>query len=330
MYLLALHFAFSQFTGGMDEVKPSGFLERAFTVIYFPIAWMTANAFVAGLTSDMTQLHMLASSREKKVNTLQQYLHQNKISYGLRVRVQRNAVHALNEQQRLMPESEVELLGQISHLLVVELHFEIYSPVLEHHPFFLQYVAECPQVARRICHSAMETLISATGDVIFSAGEMPSSPMMYIVCGGSLEYLPVDGSGFAAESTTCIAGNWLAEGVLWTTWMHLGVLRAVTDGRLCTLDAKTMQDIVGQVDHADLFEPRLYAAKFVGELNKRVSDGTRISDLQFEDDIETHIVAQCRTRVHVKLDGRKPRASAFMEAPRKSDRERRPRRFSEG
>merc|ERR1712228_279933 len=61
-------------------------------------------------------------------------------------------------------------------------------------------------------------------------------------------------------------GQWISEPVLWTHWMHRGMLRAVSDSRLCLLDAHKFQDVVSTFDH-DEFNPKVYASGFVDGLN---------------------------------------------------------------
>jgi len=273
-YLFALHWSLSQFNGGMDEVKAQNFEERVFNVSVFLIAWMLAICFVSGLTSEMTRLHILSSHQSRQLSILQRFLNQSRISDALALRVQRNAKHAISEKQRLMPENDVELLRMVSEPLLLELHFEMYMPVLELHPFFSQYVNACPQVMRKVCHQAMSTLLISAGDVVFNAGEMPANPQMYIICTGVLEYIPMKGKVAQVE-----AEQWLSEAVLWTPWVHRGVLQAKSDGRLCMLDARKFQEIVGQFDHSNShFDPKMYAAGYVKYLNKIVTRGEEISD----------------------------------------------------
>jgi len=281
-YFLSLHWSLSQFSGGMDEFKPHNFHERAYAVMIFLIAFMMSAICVSGLTSSMTRLLILASHHTRQLSILRRYLIQNGISDKLAMRVQRNALHALSEQQRLMGEKNVELLQAISGPLRVELHFEMYSPVLECHPFFIQYVAECPHIIQKICHQAMDTLLISTGDVVFNPGEIPDKPNMYVVCNGLLEYTCAGGV------FPLYAENWLSEGALWTHWMHRGKLKAVTDGRVCALDSNRFSDIVRTFEHAD-FNPRFYAVQFVNALNKREDEHVEIDDMEMgtEDELSS-------------------------------------------
>merc|ERR1719203_148710 len=112
---------------------------------------------------------------------------------------------------------------------------------MKHHPFFAEYINEEPVVIKRVCHNCMETVILAAGDVVFGRGEMPSSPKMYFVIKGTLDYVTTRGGG---DSITLTEKMWIAEGVLWTRWRHKGTLTANGDVKLATLDAESFKDIV--------------------------------------------------------------------------------------
>lgn len=262
-YTMSMHWSLSQFAGGMDEITPESVGERVFAMIIFLIAFVVAAVFVSSITSSMTQLNIIGSQRSQQLSVLRRYLTQSKISSKLALRVQRNAQHAMNEQQRLMPESSVELLTLVSEPLRSELHFEMYSPIFSQHPFFSHYTMEAPQVMRKVCHYASAMSLVSSGDVIFSTGEIPAEPKMYVVCSGTLQYTHDDGMISTVEK-----GRFLAEATLWTKWMHRGVLTATSDCRLCTLDATKFQVISGQFSQS-YFNPKIYAAAFVDALNQQ-------------------------------------------------------------
>jgi len=325
-YLIAFHWSMAQFHGGMDEIVPVGVTERIYAVCISVLAWLAAAAFVSGLTSEMTRLHILASQQARQLSVLTRYLKQCRISDQLSIRVQRNAQHALHEQQRLMPENEVELLHLVSEALREELHFEMYSPVLEVHSFFAVYTNECPQVMRKVCHIAMSTLLISTGDVVFNAGEIPQFPKMYVVCSGTLEYIPLSGNVIEV-----FAAHWLSEAVLWTPWMHRGVLKATSEGRLCLLDAMRFQEIVGCFDHTpQQIDPKHYACNYVKHLNALLdlNQLDKITDMPNNEEInlcrkcyymrhDTKSYGSSHERRHSDLDDfvsvARRRRSAFMD-----------------
>jgi hypothetical protein len=271
--MLSLHWSLAQFQGGMDEFVPQNFRERLFAILVFILAWLTAAFFVSLLTSSMTRLHILSSHQSRQLNVLQKFLKQNMISDRLALRVHRNATHGLTEKQRLMPEHEVELLHMVSDPLRVEIHFEMYSPVVEVHPFFQHYVFECPQVMRKVCHSATSMLLVTSGDVIFNAGEAPLNPKFYIACSGLFEYLPFNGDKQEVHEE-----DWLSEAALWSRWFHHGTLKSLCDGRLAVLDAKAFQEIVGQFEHT-IYDPKSYATLYVERLIEMLQDGDLLTDM---------------------------------------------------
>jgi hypothetical protein len=296
-YLISLHWSLAQFSGGMDEFRARNGKERCYAVSMCLLAFMMAAICISDLTSSMTRLHILSSHQSRQLAILRRYLQQNGISDKLSLRMQRNALHAISEQQRLMAEHHVELLTTVSEPLRVELHFEMYSPVLEVHPFFFDYIKECPQVMCRVCHQAMSTLLVSHGDIIFTVGEIPVNPQMYIVCNGIMEYVPAAGAVTEVSSE-----QWLSEGALWTHWMHRGVLKGTTDGRLCVLDAKLFAGIVSMFDDQAV-DPKDYAVHYVDQLNEAEKEGLAITDLPMgtEEDVD-YCGKGRRTSRHHKLD----------------------------
>jgi len=205
-------------------------------------------------------------------------------SDGLVARILRNAHHALQEQERSVPEHNVELLGHVSVALRMELNFEIYAPVFEIHPFFACYLTRCPRILRKVFHRAASHTPVSMGDVIFTEGEIPTQPRMFIVCSGSFHYTREN-----YQPDTVHEGQWISEGSLWTVWIHRGDLRAFHDSRLVVLDAMLFQEIVTYFDHKD-FNPKTYVKLYIDYLNSAEVRKIQITDLPLGDDMEHRMV----------------------------------------
>merc|ERR1719336_2019878 len=123
--------------------------------------------------------------------------------------------------------------------------------------FFYRYNHDYPHIMQQICHSACSSNRFTWGDTVFNAGEEPMQPKMYFVRSGTLEYVHITGC-----SDHVSPGMWLAEPVLWVTWMHRGLLKASSECVLLELDAKTFQGIVGRFEHPT-FSPWHYAHAFL-------------------------------------------------------------------
>lgn len=276
-YTTSLHWAFSQFTGGMEDIVPVNLNERIFAIFALMVAFVGATIFMSALTSWLTQLHILWSKQSRQLALLRRYLMRINVSTSLAMRVQRNAQYVLFERTQNTPEEAVELLDVISEPLRMELHYEMYLPVFLPHPFLGPYMRLCPQVMRKVCHHAAKTIPIACGDVIFHTGESPPEPKMYFLLSGRLHYIPSDGDIVHLEP-----GDWIAEATLWVDWKHRGLLKAVADGQICTLSAVEFQRIVSTFEHDSEFTPGSYAEEFVNNLNS--SPESAIRDVPPKDD----------------------------------------------
>merc|ERR1712190_616432 len=83
---------------------------------------------------------------------------------------------------------------------------------------------------------------------------------MYFVVKGRLEYLHLK----EEDPIRLVQGSWACEPVLWAHWIHCGILRAVTDCTLLSLDAEKFQWIFSPYHSS---HARDYATMFVHALN---------------------------------------------------------------
>eukprot|EP00928_Gymnodinium_smaydae_P033054 TRINITY_DN23788_c0_g1_i1.p1 TRINITY_DN23788_c0_g1~~TRINITY_DN23788_c0_g1_i1.p1 ORF type:complete len:887 (-),score=124.38 TRINITY_DN23788_c0_g1_i1:99-2375(-) len=271
-YTMSVHWAISMFTGGMDEVTPKNVYERTFAIFVFLFCFVLAAVFLSSLTSSMTRLHLLTSGHSRQIRQLRDFLCQNGISKGTKMRILRNAHNALSSKMHMMLEGEVELLAVISQPLRYELHFELYSHMFDTHWFFHKYSEECPVVMRKVCHYASSLCILSRGDVVFSLGEIPAHPRTYVTSSGRLRYVDVN-----ARFEEVGPDQWIGEMSLWTKWAHRGSLTAASDCRFYRLDARKFMDITGQFEHQG-FDPTIYAKAFVQDMNTL---GNQLADLYF-------------------------------------------------
>merc|ERR1719329_358846 len=218
----------------------------------------------------MTRLQIITSHQSSRMAQLRKYLTNRRISRKLSFRVLRNAQHAMVEQKRNVAESKVEVLQVISTPLMVEVHFEVYSPLLLSHDFFSCFANFNPAGMRRVCHSAVSMVRLSPGDVLFSDHEKPSHPRMFFVQSGRLQYMRQDGS---TSPLSC--GNWASEPVLWTTWTHCGTMRAEAHSQLIELDAQKFRDVL---DAFPMQHVGRYAEAFVHILNMASHDEPEVLD----------------------------------------------------
>lgn len=265
-YATSFHWSLTQFTGTM-EVYPVNLNERVYAIVVLLFAFVVSAAFISTFTSSMTRLQMISGSKNEMFAPLRRYLGDNEISRKLTLRIQRNAHHSWSEFQKALPESDIELLKLVSEPLRVELHYELYKPVLTLNPFMCRYEHENSAAVRRICHSAVGTSFLASGDVLFVQGEQPQVAQMYFVLRGALEYRRESrGDMYHA---TAEKGSWICEPVLWCDWTHCGLLRADADTQLLLLDSQQFQSIALHVEN-DCFDVSRYAIEMCRLFRVRV------------------------------------------------------------
>lgn len=263
-----------KFQGGMDEVRPFNSSERMFALGSNLLCFLLSIAIVSRLTSSMTQLHVLHSRHTRQLSILRAYLLRRNINRRLALRIERSAIDTYKAHEQETPEAHLYLLQIVSEPLRIELHYEIYSPVLSKHSYFDRYIQVYPQVIKKVCHSSVTQMDVCPGDVIFHAGELPEVPKMYMLCDGFIEYMTTLGR---TEQVTL--GMPITEAALWISrWMHVGGLTAVSTSRLVAVDARSFQKTVTYFDHPDPeVNPRERAQQFVSELNTLPK--SKLSDL---------------------------------------------------
>jgi hypothetical protein len=261
-YLIALHWSLRQFSGGMDEVAPSNASERCYAVVLWLFCFVSAALIVSVLTSNMTQQHITNAGQKRQMTLLTKYLNQNDISSSLMLRLERCAGHAISGE---LNEDTVDLLGVVSESLKVEMHWEMYSVVLQKHTYFAECIAEAPQIMRKVCHKAASTLILQAGDVAFSIDEVPSAPRLYMVRKGTFEYDDND------EKMLVTGRQCISEAALWTAWIHRGTLTSIDDTSLVILDGTILQEILSRSKDfaSDATNPYIYATEFLARLSER-------------------------------------------------------------
>jgi hypothetical protein len=281
IYIMSLRWAIAQYAGGMDEVTPVNFGEHIYSALIFVFCFWCGAVSMGVLTSSMTNLYLLGSKHSQELIVLRRYLLDNSVSKGLGLRITRNAQHALSERRKTTPETSVDLLRFVSEPLRLELHFEMYKPILAVHPLFAKYIYEAPHVIQNVCHSAMKSTVISKGDVIFNVGEIPKKPQMIIVSTGTLSYAYTYHSrNTQSLITSC---GWICEAPLWVNWVHCGTLTACEYTKISTLDAVDFGFIVSSFAHQAV-DPYEYAREFYDALAD--IEPAEVNDLPLEHQLD--------------------------------------------
>jgi len=252
--------------------------ERTFSVVTALFGFLVSVSVVSFITSSLTRLQIIAAGQSAQVAMLKDFLFDKGISTKVALRVQRNAMYALQQRKKNTPESSIELLSLVSQPLKVELHYEIHMPIFDYHAFFRYFNEVNSATMRRVCHASIVELGLSRGDVLFSSGEVPPEPAMYFCVTGKLLY----DQEYTNRTWTLTTGCWACEGTLWVPWVHHGVLRAKTEAILTVVDALKFQSVACNTT-TDMNTPsvtKLYSEAFCARLNE--CDRTQLTDLNDE------------------------------------------------
>jgi len=145
-------------------------------------------------------------------------------------------------------------------------------PDIAHHMFFSVLSNICDRAMHKLCKLAITTAEQASSDLIFQKGQGASS--MLFVSDGSLQY-SVSHTSKQPQRTIGVL-EWSTEACLWTMWVHVGELRAMSESRVLCIDSSEFgRAIVKFLASWQLARP--YALAFVNMLNSVGAD--ELSDL---------------------------------------------------
>mmetsp|Transcript_15596 Transcript_15596/g.35798 ORF Transcript_15596/g.35798 Transcript_15596/m.35798 type:complete len:775 (-) Transcript_15596:69-2393(-) len=291
-YTTSLHWSLTQFTPAGMEVYPSNTIERVFNIIVVIFAMVTFSWFISSITNAMTHLRNMNSDYARQLLELSRFVRFQKISSQLSLRIRRHLEHIIVKGSQEINEKDVQLFKFLSEPLRMELHVEIYSKTLMHHPLFNKFAEMNTVAMRKICHQTLSTTMISLGDCLFSWGE--TCDQMYFVKHGRLIY--TQDKGEYGYNEVVSNGSWMCEACLWTCWRHLGWAYASTKASLLGLDGSKFLRVIRGCSSPTL-QPAIYASAFLSFINK--DDSTihlrePISDLCHEGfDMEQAIRDSC-------------------------------------
>jgi len=254
-FATSLHWAWCQFTPASMEVFPVNVRERVFCVFVVVFGLLTFSSFVSSLTTAMTQLRNFQSDRIKEDSAMKRYFKENKVSVELGKSIIMWIQAYRRKRTRRVHEADITALVGLPSRLMIQLHQEVYGPMLTLHPFFAAYSEIDTKGLHRICHCAMSQQALLDEQDLFTRGT--TATKMYFIVSGLLDYLH-EGSHKLLEE-----GNWACEVVLWIPWVHLGNLTAIRFSELFALDAGIFQKTIPQCSKMIRRLIRAYAALYV-------------------------------------------------------------------
>jgi hypothetical protein len=240
-YVSALHWSLTQFTPASMEIFPMSFAERVYAICVLFLALVVFSSFVSSITNAMNHLRLLNEASSKQRANLRRYIHENKLSVELGNRIGAFARHLRLNTRSRVHEHEVEAFKVLPESLRLQLHFEVYVPILSVHPLFFSCVEIFEPFVLELCHCALSERSLMPSQELFNHDD--EAKAMYFAISGSLEYYP---GSTDIRTATVNSTEWCCEVALWLTWFHQGQLAALSHSELAVLDASMFRKCVSR------------------------------------------------------------------------------------
>mmetsp|Transcript_25925 Transcript_25925/g.74718 ORF Transcript_25925/g.74718 Transcript_25925/m.74718 type:complete len:950 (+) Transcript_25925:36-2885(+) len=228
-YVAAYHWTIAQATLGANDIECTNSIERLFNIACLMLGLIVGSSLISVFSASLVELQMANKDLNLKMRTLRQYLRQHEVRPWVTLAVQRQVTERLRERKPLT-EGQVVALELLSFSLRAALRFEVARASLLGHALFVQLSALDATWCYTFCHVGFEiTSVSAQDDLFFTGAVAKAA---YVLMKGRVEYdveMRTCSSQLVCPPTKLVEqGAWLAEGALWSEWIHVGKAVAVS------------------------------------------------------------------------------------------------------
>lgn len=253
LYLYAMQWTLSQ--SGMSSwspISPTNGVEIVWNQIVI-MMWML---IIAGTASSFTiwaiQVRDTQLDYERQEARLRRYLLENRISKSVGNAAVRFVRVNFETLQSGVNEASIPMFNDLPLILRLELHRQIYLPMLRSHLVFEQMHED---MLDAVCHLACIDASYLAGHQVFDKGD-PAKGMFFLKT-GEFAYC----SNHEAEPLKIKGESWVAEIAVWRRWAHVGSLAARMSSTAVIIDVERFNAIMTQYARsgADLDDYREYA-----------------------------------------------------------------------
>jgi len=236
-YVCSFHWTIAQFTPAPMNIHPVNLAERLFSILLLFFGLIFFATFIGSVTATINTARASQRKRLNDQTLVRQFIMQNKIPWNMGQRITsylRQTRHQHRQMEKRVLEHEAEQLSKLPEALSIQLHYEVYAPVLESHPLFFHSAEFHHDLVVDICHGAMEDMFLTYGMELFTIGAMCQH--MYLIKEGQFEYRVWS----TDDAVGVRQGEWVCELAIWAPWDHKGSLSAVG---CCQVDALSVIEL---------------------------------------------------------------------------------------
>eukprot|EP00933_Yihiella_yeosuensis_P047786 TRINITY_DN43715_c0_g1_i1.p1 TRINITY_DN43715_c0_g1~~TRINITY_DN43715_c0_g1_i1.p1 ORF type:complete len:399 (+),score=27.36 TRINITY_DN43715_c0_g1_i1:3-1199(+) len=266
LYLVALHWALTQFSPSTQNIGPQSVNERLFAAIHVVVALGLVSICLSTITAYTNEIRQVAAKRHQQDMQLRKFFSSRKVSKRVGIRIQTYLKGATTQQKRLVHEAEIPVLKQLPQSLRIRLRGELYMPCLKGSQLFVNMYLVDPGFLLNVCHSCFkEKFVPQRFDIFqdntrtdcaifLHTGTATYSQSAEIIDSVSPNRLSLNQSARvsalqpsvrtklkstrALNQSESVEGEvWISEMALWSNWTHCGGLVSKSACELLEIDA---------------------------------------------------------------------------------------------
>ncbi|CAE7266362.1 Cnga3 [Symbiodinium natans] len=250
LYLSSLHWSLTQFSPATNNIAPQNVLERSVAAFVVIFALLVFSSFVSSITNHMNQLRITNMRMIEEDMQLRNFFEKRMISVDLSGRIQHLFKKGTGLHMRRPHVGDIPFLKDMPESLRIHLHNELYMRHFYDTPVFSKTLPLDRTLFSKICHHAFEERFYPASFEVFVDGS--NAKFAVINVNGDLSYswmqsawdTPPSGrqGNLMGNATTMVKvplGAWLAEAVLWSEWVHRGLLESASPSEILLLDVSS-------------------------------------------------------------------------------------------
>jgi CRP-like cAMP-binding protein len=265
------------------EIHPTNIAEQLYSCFVTMFWLILCSLFFSCMTLWAIQLRDLGLDREKQEALVRTFVKERRISDNLSNKVIRFFRLNYNKLTLRKKESAIPLFNDLPIDMRIEVHKEVYRPMLRKHPAFPLLFDE--DSINSICHLVTVDMHYLAGQTIFSEEEEATA--MLFIFSGELAYYFESQRG---ECTDVGPDSWVTEAALWRPWKHVGCLITGTSCEVVNFEVNKFHAVVAS-DPARMSLLRMYARLAVDEHNREETNTDLWTDLDTADRLARQALA---------------------------------------
>ncbi|CAJ1386437.1 unnamed protein product [Effrenium voratum] len=274
VYVASVHWALTQFTPATNNIAPGNGLERFFSIWIILLAMGVFSSFIGSISATVSSLRSARLDNMQKQSKMLQFFIERNLSVDLYGKVQ-EALRKEGAFRVRLKETEVSLIEGIPERFKIQLHEEMFAPMLEGLGIWPVWEEDEGRLLfRLLSHRAMAEQGCTPGQDAFIPGQACQQVLM--LQEGCMNYAAKD---YSCECSALSAAN-LCLPVLWAEWFYRGRLTAVDS--LCyfvTLGSEEFGKIILEVGGGIFKHLQILGFLLVGHIEHMVEDGKQVTDL---------------------------------------------------